>query len=103
MNIVTRDKPDVDFYIVTRKGGGNYELAEELNHRPTLMRFIREWQYDDIERVYCGNLAMNSFQDITGDVAYELWNERESDRTLPAYSIDFIQAHVPESLHVRAA
>ncbi len=96
---INGNQPDVDFYIVTASDGGCYELGDTMHNRQSLVTDILAGQFEDIRQVWCGNPAMNSFQNVTEDIAREVWDARCDGWNVKGRLFDWVQANGGCSIH----
>lgn len=82
---------DVDFYILTMTGGGCFELGDEMHNRKAIVRSIIHGQYEGLAKVWCGNPAMNSFQDVSEDIAREVYDLRSEGYNIKGELFDWVQ------------
>lgn len=93
---------DVDRYFVAfdmvvagRRSKGFYERDEARMGLKDTVHDIASGELENVDRVYCGNLAMNSFQDVTEDVARAVLNyQLDRGCEVEGPVLDFCEEHL---------
>jgi hypothetical protein len=76
---------DTDVYVVlddlAQLGRVYREVDEETADRETVIRFLKEGQYNDPVRIVCFNTAEGWARDVTAEIALEIrdWAERSGE------------------------
>jgi len=83
--------------MVTPKHGGSYfrELPLEVaTDRAAIKKWICEWQFDDLDRVFAFNPVERSSSEVSAELADEIYGDLLASQTRPgAHLANWIERH----------